>query len=80
MNKLINRIVPFIFLGIILVVLGIGIILLSYLLILGAIVGLILFLVGWIKEKFFPTTEITHYKKQDNTPEKPGRTFDHDQK
>lgn len=69
MNSFFTRLVPFIFIGIMLVVLAIGIILFSYLLILGAIVGLILFLVSVVKEKLFP--------KPSHPAKRSGRTIDH---
>lgn len=74
MNNLLARLVPFLFLGMILVIFVIGIIFLSYLLILGAIVGLALFVVAWLKEKFFPVKDL---QKQERKPRK-GRTIDHD--
>lgn len=73
MQKLINGIVPFIVLGIIIVIFVFGIILLSYLLIFGALVGLVLFLIAWVKEKFFPSKHMTTTKNK-----KPGITIEHD--
>ena len=70
MGNLLNRLIPFIFLGIMLVLLVAGIILFSYLLIFGALVGVVLFIVAWLKQAFFPSKQITKTKK---TP----RTFDH---
>lgn len=73
MQSFLSRIVPFIFLGIMIVLLVAGIIVLSYLLIFGALVGLILFTFAWIKDRFF--------NKKSNLPttSKPrrGRTIDH---
>ncbi|EKD72481.1 MAG: hypothetical protein ACD_45C00664G0001, partial [uncultured bacterium] len=60
MNTLLKRLLPFIFLGITLVVFVVGIVLLSYLLIVGAIVGFILFLIAWVKEKIFPQRQMMH--------------------
>lgn len=57
MTPLISRLVPFIFLGFALTALAFGIILLAYLFFFGAIIGIILFLFAWIKEKFFPKKE-----------------------
>ena len=65
-----NRIIPFIFLGIMIVLLVAGIVILSYLLIAGAVVGLILFGVTWVKERFFGG-------KTKNSLTKRGRTIDH---
>jgi len=67
MLNFMNRLIPFIVLGIILVIFIAGLILLSQLLILGAIVGLVLFILGWIKQTLFG-------KKQ----HKKGRVIDHD--
>ena len=68
-----QRIIPFIFLGIFIVLFVVGLIILSYILIYGALVGLVLFMLSWLKEKFFP-------KKASNLPTKKrkGRTIDHD--
>ncbi len=60
-------------LGFMIVVLIGGLILLSYLLIFGVIVGLILFCVSWLKDKFFPSKEVS------KTTPKSGRTLDHDE-
>jgi hypothetical protein len=57
-----------------LVILVIGFILLSYLLIWGAIVGMVLFLIAWIKEKLFPTRQMTRTEKSQS-----GRIIDHDE-
>jgi len=68
MTRWLARLIPFILLGFILVVFIAGIILFSYLLILGALLGLILFVIQWIREKFSkPKQEMT----------RSGRTFDH---
>lgn len=72
-NRLFARLLPFFYLGIIVVLFAIGIILFSYLLILGAVVGFILFFATWIKEKFFPGKSISQPKET-----KVGRTFEHD--
>jgi O-antigen ligase len=69
MRRLIDAIVPFIILGVIIVVLIAGFVLLSYLLIVGAVVGLILFAITWIREKFFRPPSQTR---------KTGRTIEHD--
>jgi hypothetical protein len=53
MQQWLKQITPFIFLGIALVVFTFGMILLSYLFIFGAAVGLLLFIVNWIKKRFF---------------------------
>ncbi|HSW69162.1 MAG TPA: hypothetical protein VLI69_03245 [Gammaproteobacteria bacterium] len=76
MNNLFQRLMPFLFLGIMLVVLVAGLILLSYLLIWGAIVGLVLFLIAWIREKFFPTRQLTKSDKKRTS----NRIIDHEDK
>ncbi len=53
MQAFIARLIPFIMLGVALVALFFGLMLLAYLLVFGAIVGLALFLVSWIKQRFF---------------------------
>ena len=52
MNNFVSRLLPFIFLGIFIVLLICGLILLSYLLIAGAVVGLILFVIAFIRDLF----------------------------
>jgi len=71
MQKLFAKITPFIVLGIAIVAFIFGLVLLSYLLFFGAMVGLALFAFTWIKEKFFPPKALTR-------PKKHGRTLDHD--
>jgi len=73
MNKVVAKIVPFLFLGIMLVILVAGVILLSYLLIWGAVVGLVLFSIAWIREKLFPSKHLAKTEKP-----KSGRIIDHE--
>ena len=72
MQRLINQLIPFILLGIALVVFAFGIVLFVYLFIFGAAIGLILYLFNWVKGRFFP--------KKDVPPEqmKVGRIIDSD--
>lgn len=49
MRQLFNRLVPFIIAGITLVALAFGLVLLAYLFIFGAIVGMTLFLINWAR-------------------------------
>jgi hypothetical protein len=74
MKPFFARIMPFIFLGIIIVIFIAGFVIFSYLLIFGALVGLFLFCIAWIKELIF--------KHKNSYPEvkKPrsGRTIDHE--
>lgn len=71
---MLTRLIPFVFLGIMIVMFVVGLIVFSYLLIAGAVVGVLLFAVAWVKEKLFPTKHISidrHILKR-------GRTFEHD--
>ena len=74
MNNLFARFIPFLMLGLMIVILIAGLILFSYLLIFGALVGVILFLVAWLRNKLFPTKDLTT-----KPPPKEGRTIDHDE-
>ncbi|OGT36843.1 MAG: hypothetical protein A3F11_08660 [Gammaproteobacteria bacterium RIFCSPHIGHO2_12_FULL_37_14] len=70
MQRLIKQFIPFIFIGIAIVAFIFGIMLLAYLFFFGAIIGLILFIITWIREKFFPV------KTPLKPTKKPGRTID----
>jgi hypothetical protein len=76
MHRLVARITPFLFLGMGLVALIAGLILFSYLLILGALVGLALFVITWVKEKFFPSKSLSTRERPEL--KRKGRTFDHE--
>ncbi len=73
MQRLLNRLIPFLFVGIALLAFTFGIFLLAYLFLFGAAIGLILFFINLIKEKFFQSKISTRPKKN-----KPGRTIDSD--
>ena len=70
-NKFFFRLMPFIAIGVVLVMLVVGIILLSYLLVFGAMIGLALFAAAWLRDKLFPSKDLS-------VKEKPGRTIEHD--
>lgn len=72
-SSFLNLIIPFIGMGIFLVVLVIAIIFLSYIFIIGGIIGLILFGIVYIKEKFFTRKTRQPQQKQ------PGKTYDADE-
>jgi hypothetical protein len=55
MQKLLNQLMPFLLIGIAIVAFAFGIILLAYLFLFGAILGFILFITAWIRNKFFPS-------------------------
>ena len=65
------KLVPFVLLGIALVALAFGLMLIAYLLVFGAIVGFVLFAISWIRERFFPSKQVTR------VPKRRGRTIDH---
>jgi len=71
MQKLLSRITPFIILGIAITAFAFGLILLAYLLLIGATIGIILFAINKIKERFFTP------KKTINKPRQ-GKTIDSD--
>lgn len=52
MRQFIKQLVPFLLIGVAIVAFAFGIMLLAYLFLLGAIVGLTLFMIAWIKDKF----------------------------
>lgn len=72
MASFISKLLPFIFLGIAIVAIAFGMLLLFYLFAIGALVGLILFIATWIRDKFFPP------KKLPKPTRKSGRTIDSD--
>lgn len=72
MKQLFKQLTPFLVVGIILVVLFFGIMLLAYIFLLGAILGLILFAARWIQNKFFP------HKKKVAPRNTSGRIIDSD--
>jgi hypothetical protein len=72
MKNLYAKIMPFLMLGVGLVALFFSLMLLAYLFIFGAIVGLVLFAIAWIRAKYFSSRKII-------VPTRPGRTFDHEE-
>lgn len=56
--NIINRLRPFILAGILLALLAFGIVILAYLLLIGAVAGSVLFAITWIRERFFRPREI----------------------
>jgi len=74
MHPFFARIVPFIFFGVMLVVFVAGLVIVSYLLIFGAIVGLFLFCIAWIKDLITKRkNSFPEVKKQNK-----GKTIDHE--
>lgn len=70
MRRFLSQLVPFILIGVALVALAFGIVILAYLFFIGAIVGFFLFLLSWLRQKFFPS------KKRNLPPLKGGRIID----
>jgi len=73
MQRFLNQLVPFILLGVAIVIFIFGITLLVYIAMIGAMVGFILYLVSLIREKFFPAKTVAKPKEN-----KPGRIIDSD--
>lgn len=72
MRSFLDRFLPFIFLGIAITLGFFSLILLGYLFLFGLIVGAILYLIAWIRMRFFKSKSASHFPKQI----KSGRTFD----
>ncbi len=53
MNRILAAIVPFIFIGIVLVLVAVGMIVFSWVLFFGIITGLVLYLIAWVRATFF---------------------------
>lgn len=74
MKPIMQKIAPFIAAGIFIVALTFGLVLLAYLFVFGAILGSVLFVINWAKEKFFKKN-----KQQETPPSQPsGRVIDSD--
>ncbi|MBX3708381.1 MAG: hypothetical protein KIT56_01965 [Gammaproteobacteria bacterium] len=63
MPRFLSQLIPFVLMGVAIVAFAFGIVLLAYLFLLGAIIGFILFIMTWIKNKFFRPTTIVKTKK-----------------
>jgi len=63
MQRLVKQLVPFFFIGIAIVAFIFGMMLLAYLFFFGTIIGLVLFIITWVREKFFPPKSLTPIKK-----------------
>ena len=74
LQKLFKSLTPFVFIGIAIVAFTIGFIVLAYLFIFGAVVGIILFFVNWLRAKL-----ATHQQVPMPKPiHKSGRVIDSD--
>lgn len=77
-QPILARIMPLIVLGIIFVLFVVGLVLLSYLFIIGALIGLVFFVIAWVKEKFFPSKQVVLHRQNNTHAEHQGRTIDHE--
>lgn len=71
MQNFFARLIPFVLLGMALVAFAFGIVLFAYLLLFGAIVGLVLFVIAWIRDKLMKS-------KRKQVTKTSHRTIDHD--
>ncbi len=72
MQNWLARLVPFLAIGVAIVIFAFGLFILSYLLMVGALVGFVLFTIAWVRNRFFgPRRPSTPVKRE-------GRTIDHD--
>ncbi len=71
-----NRLASFIGMGIFLVLLVVGIIVFSYIILIGAAIGLVLFAIAYVRARFFNRAKQTTPKE--NSPES-GRVIEHDE-
>lgn len=72
MQRFFRQLLPFIFMGVAIVILIYGLMLLAYLFLFGVIIGLVLFAINWVRDQLFGP------KKQPPSVRRPGRTFDSD--
>lgn len=72
MQPLVSRLVPFLMLGIAIVAFIFGMVLLAYLFVFGALVGIVLFTISLIRSKLSPPKK--------DIVKRSGRTFEHDDK
>jgi hypothetical protein len=70
MQSIFARLIPFILLGVAIVAFAIGMIVMAYIFIFGAALGLFFFAIAWLRSKFFAEKTIVVTKR--------GRTIDHD--
>lgn len=77
-NSVFGKILPFIGMGIFLVVIIIALVLLSYVLLIGGAIGLILFCIAYLKRKFFPNKYQTPMGSSKSHEQIQSRMFDND--
>ncbi len=74
-----GRLVPFIGMGIFIVLIIVGLIFLSYLIVIGALIGFVLFVLAYLKNRFFPNKYPTTKSQQSEDQSHHGKTYDHDE-
>jgi hypothetical protein len=72
MRGFFTRLAPFLMLGIAIVAFIFSMMIVAYLFVFGALLGLALFAASWIRDRFFPAKAVTRPKG--------GRTIDQDMK
>lgn len=78
MQRFLNQLIPFIFIGIAIVAFAFGILILAYLFLFGAFIGFILFIVAWIRDRFFPPKSPMVRRTTHKAQRKSGRIIDSD--
>ncbi len=63
------RLIPFVLLGVAIVAFVLGMIVMAYIFVFGALLGLAIFAITWVRAKFFPNKNLGIVKR--------GRTYDH---
>lgn len=73
MQRFLAQLLPFIVMGMIIVLVALGLMLLAYLLIFGAIIGFVIYAVRWIRDRYFAPRTIRKRAR------KSGRIIDSDE-
>jgi hypothetical protein len=73
MQRFFSQLIPFLLLGFAVVAFTFSIMLLAYLFFFGALIGMGLYLISWVKQKFFPPKNVTKPLKK-----RTGRIIDTD--
>lgn len=76
MQQLLSRLLPFLIAGVAIVAMTFGVILLAYLFVFGAIVGIVLFALNWARDNFFGKPKKT--TKPNTEKKSQGRIIDSD--
>jgi hypothetical protein len=69
MQSFFARLIPFILLGVAIVAFVLGMIVMAYVFVFGALLGMAIFAIAWVRTKFFPNNTKGVVKR--------GRTYDH---